>query len=190
MHHPPRHPSPTRPDDHDHLLAMQILQALDLSPRGLDLDHLHTLLLRSWRAESMLPVMGRMVVRGLIEKDASGTAAPSPIRRGEPQPLRFRLTDAGRQHLQRHGRDSVLLPRGPSTADPADAGGDAESDVHQEHAAAIAAAEQAERRLSQLSARATLPRPGVSVGTGAGPRSPSPVRPSTGAARPEHQAQR
>jgi hypothetical protein len=90
-------------------LRLQILSALEPTSDGQDLSVIHMLLNRSRRDTSMLPVMGALVSGGFLEKVSAANAnspnAPlngSRQRRagGPPQPVRFRLTEAGRILLQ------------------------------------------------------------------------------------------
>ncbi len=86
-------------------LRLQILQALEGAPSGHDLADLHALLSRSRRDASMLPAISALIGGGYCEKVRDPVSIAEPWHRGEPAPVRFRLTSAGR---------ALLHPGGPA----------------------------------------------------------------------------
>lgn len=105
-------------------LRVMILQALEQAPEGYDLAVIHTLLARSRRDTRMLPVMSQLVSGGYCEKVAqlaasfpnAGAGPGRTARRGDPRPVRFRLTDAGRTLLAEARASSAPLPPLPGQA--------------------------------------------------------------------------
>lgn len=99
------------------MVRTAVLRALDQSPDAQDLAAIHTLLNRPQKDISLLPIVGGLVSAGYVEKvaptrDSANHAHPS--RRGQPVPVRFRITEQGRVALQ-------SAPK-PQTAEPQPAG--------------------------------------------------------------------
>lgn len=92
-------------------LRQQILRTLEQAGEQ-DLAAIHTLLNRPQKDVSLLPIVGSLVSGGFLEKVTTPRASPFPNapvsaaqpRRGsQPVPVRFRLTDQGRELLRAAG---------------------------------------------------------------------------------------
>jgi hypothetical protein len=92
-------------------LRQQILRTLEQAGEQ-ELAAIHTLLNRPQKDVSILPVVGGLVSGGYLEKVTTPRPSPfpnSPVsadrqRRGsQPVPVRFRLTDQGRELLRAAG---------------------------------------------------------------------------------------
>jgi hypothetical protein len=116
-------------------LRQQILRALEQAGEQ-ELAQIHTLLNRPQKDVSLLPLVGGLVANGYLEKVTtprpspfpnSPLAAATPRRGSQPVPVRFRLTDQGREMLRAAGIAPAPAPAGMPGFDGADE--DAADDV-------------------------------------------------------------
>ncbi len=113
-------------------LRQAILSALAQTGAEQDLASIHTLLNRPQKDITLLPVVGSLVTGGYLEKVTSKTSpypnAPvgsSPRQRsGQPSPVRFRLTEQGRELLKNSAASAFQTQA--SSIDGAEAGDDDE----------------------------------------------------------------
>ncbi|MBA3708421.1 MAG: hypothetical protein H0W83_06355 [Planctomycetes bacterium] len=110
--------------DHDQL-RRSILIALAQTGDEQDLAAIHTLLNRPQKDITLLPVVGHLVAEGFLEKVTTPKPSPfpnSPVasspgrRSSQPIPVRFRLTDQGRQ-LVKDAAEQAFLVQSESLAE-------------------------------------------------------------------------
>ena len=110
--------------DHDQL-RRSILIALAQSGDEQDLAAIHTLLNRPQKDVTLLPVVGHLVADGFLEKVTTPRPSPfpnSPVassqgrQSSQPIPVRFRLTEEGR-NLVKDAAEQAFLIQSESLAD-------------------------------------------------------------------------
>jgi hypothetical protein len=99
-------------------LRQQILRTLEQAGEQ-DLAALHQLLNRPQKDVTILPIVGGLVSGGFLEKVTTPKPSPfpnapvsaAPQRRGsQPVPVRFRLTEQGRELLRAAGIPPAVAP--------------------------------------------------------------------------------
>ena len=119
------------------VLRQAILRALAQVGVEQDLASIHTLLNRPQKDITLLPVVGGLVMGGYLEKvtsphDSQYPNAPvgsSPRQRsGHPSPVRFRLTDQGRELLKSSAANAFQTQASSLDGAEAEAGEDEDGD--------------------------------------------------------------